>query len=125
MCLAILYGNRMEDPWLDYRKEGIGWKIFEKYRGHLLGQFISGKYRPVRRWLQEKDFRDGNEKTILAGSGVCYKKGWHIYYNKEDAVARADGNSLEVVRKVRYKRACAIGEQRGCTVVVAKDMWIY
>lgn len=77
------------------KTEGFGWKVFNKYKGGILGTAVFGipmkKGKVYRRKIND----------IISGSQITYESGFHIFVSRKDArLYREEG---EVVIKVRYK----------------------
>jgi hypothetical protein len=111
MCLnKILYRNNY------LKKKKYGWKIFKMDDNNRYFTPYEGTNKALKSgiFLDEKDYRrttlgyPSNEgDSIITSSGV-YKKGWHFYFNKKDAV----GNNLfYTVKKVIVKNIHTIGKQ--------------
>ena len=131
MCLDRLAASHILNLFKLKRKDREGYKVFEiSKNGQLYGEvFGDGKRRPVGKWLHEKDFRDEEDKSetvIHHAEHSSYPMGWHIFETKQAAIEWEDRSfSLMgcVIRKVRYRKVCAVGYQRG-RVIIAKEMYI-
>ena len=132
MCLDIITTPKK------LKSEGIVYKVFRKTKsGKLYFQYLfTGKQvaLPTGKWLNEKDYRNPHNKRIeKIGSGKlvanthvrCYPKGFHAFLNKELAKDYVR-NYLhrDVLIPIKFRKACAKGEQCRINVIVAKEIFI-
>lgn len=130
MCLFRAFDKR---EWKKELAVGVGYKIFtvnRKFnsstnkwcvgRRYLTGVFKnSTKPRPMRKWLDARDFdEDPKTKTLCDTFDRRYKKGWHIWLKPPPP------NFYDHVYKVKFLLPLAIGIQGGREVAVAEKMYI-
>ena len=121
MCL-----KKLEDFNVQLNKVGVGtgYKVFNGKEGRLYGEYARpGKERRVGVWLKEENFRAQRIDTGLERDGVKYKRGWHIFLTRKDAVAWSVIH--QHVRKVKFKGIVAMGRtENNRAVIVAKEIFI-
>lgn len=117
---------------------GTGWKVFEQRRGKLYHDYEGSIYpRPTGEWLHERKFRQFPWMRKLVLGGSTYPTGWHIFRNQKTAEKYAERrydfleNTLPytspfsmVVKKVKYRKAIALGLQAKKSIIVAKEIFI-
>ena len=99
--------------------EGIGYKIFRK-RGRFLGSEQTAELKKTKTWLAA-------HQPLGWGSRAGYTCGFHIFVGLFAARRRAI-EPVEVVRKVKYRKAHTQGLQEWLTdinVIVAQEIFIY
>jgi len=136
MCLTAISSKKPEP-------DGEGYIVLKKHNKRLGGLFYEGR-RKTGQWINEKDLRSGPgikedyiyvrplRASILKSSKCKYLKGFHIIKNRGSALSymyslRGFFYKNICLRKVKYRKAVAIGTQsdiRGL-VVVAKEMYIF
>jgi len=109
MCLDII-----ETTYPKGIRAGFGYKVFYSYDKKLFGEGLWGddKERPANVWLKEKDYREDaykDEKYIINAHFVRYRHGFHIFLYLKDAQIWCSPN--EVIKKVQYRKAGALGYQ--------------
>ena len=121
MCL-----QRLEDFNLTLNKDGvgIGYKVFNRNEGRLYGEYARpGKERKLGVWLKEGNFRPQRRDTGLDRDGVKYKRGWHIFLRRKDAVNWDVG--FQAIRKIKFRGIVAMGRMvNSSAIVVAKEIFI-
>ncbi len=109
MCITVT--NEHPEP------TGVGYKVFDKVGRFLGSDCISSLLkRPMRKWLNEKDYRPSYK------SSLPYKQGWHIFQSLGSASKWC--HASQVIRRVRYRRAIVAGRLEFKPVVVAKEIFI-
>jgi len=91
--------------------QNYGWQVFNKeITGELYPCFFGDDPIPVGKWHKDK-FRIC-DRWIRIDVDVRYKKGFHIFLNKEDAKTYGIRSAISrCVKKVRFKRILARGLQ--------------
>jgi hypothetical protein len=111
-------------------ENGEGYKVFEIYPS--TGTLVA----PLKNFTFERNkwLSDSNDFTIT--EGICYRTGFHIFSNQEDAEAYSEslsGCRDFVVEKVKYRNVAAKGlhlrdifgnDQRLVPCVVAREIFI-
>jgi len=100
MCLVELENFKVTQ---DY-----GWQVLRETTGMLYSCFFGEGPVPVGKWQRDK-FRI-RDRWICANF-MKYKKGFHIFLNKEDAKTYCNDSEAYRVKKVRFKRVVARGFQ--------------
>jgi len=91
--------------------QDYGWQIFRKEKGCLYPYYFGEGPVPVGKWQRDK-FRIFDRHIDIDLLNLKYKKGYHIFLNKEDAEAYcSDSSDCYCVKKVRFKRIVAQGFQ--------------
>ncbi len=105
----------------DRKREGIGWKVFNKNNGMLYGEFYdaNGDYDQSKSpfklgiWLKSRGHRRG-----------YYPIGFHMFKTRAEARSWA-GEGCQAVKKVRYKDFLASGMGNNERhIIVAKEIFI-
>lgn len=102
-----------------------GWKVFKKVclDGTLLPLYYGYSIKPGK-WISTRSFLDKlfceNKNMIFIHSTLCYEAGFHIFHNKEDAIAYP--LYTDIIRKVLVKDPICVGYQHKCLVTVARKM---
>ena len=95
-----------------------GWKI--SY-GFLFKSLAGIKTIQFGKWLQAED-TTGNQ-GIRSECGTYYPTGFHVYKNKKEAIQELSKyNPLRCLVRVQYRKAKALGEQDGVSVIVADQI---
>ena len=89
--------------------QNYGWQVFvESSPGKLYPRFFGNGPVPVGKWQRDK-FRIRDRWIGIYT--LEYKKGFHIFLNKENAKDYCPNSEDYCVRKVRFKRVVARGLQ--------------
>lgn len=80
--------------------EGIGWKVFQS---DMRGRYVFTPKYNENKWLKEKKFRPPMHSPPLEGFG------FHIFLLKRDARVALRKTPGLIMRRVRYRKATAIG----------------
>ena len=109
-----------------------GWKVFDRRNGKLypacMPTALPGhKEYPVNEWIRDTRM---NPKTIKSGSFIAtafniklYPTGFHFFKTKTGASVWGSLSTF-TVRKIKVKNVVATGTQDGCSVGVAKKIYI-
>ena len=101
----------------------VGWKIIrQKNDGFLYSEFVVTKPLEIGKWLDEKDYRDGDEdEDYIEIEDVWskeYPRGWHIYNRKKDALSQlpyaqytSNGSNTYVMFRVKVDKPLCSGMQ--------------
>ena len=108
MCLDVVHSEKPKST-------GVGYKVFKKKGRLLFGDFTTGN-RKTKTWLLARKPR----RAEL----VYYSHGFHIFKTLSAAVAWMTA-SVDVVRKVKYRKAHIQGSQFEDSIVVADEIYIY
>ena len=109
--------------------EGVGYKVFSKHGGRLLGLF-QGSHEPrkTKKWLDSMEYSYCRRIKIYPYAD--YPQGWHIFTSLKN-IKQWHGFlncASAVVRKVKYRKAQTKGLESGSVggldVIVAKEIYI-
>ena len=131
MCLSVVF------PKEKIIESGVGYKVFRKYKQEPYPRDIIPMYfhryihKPIKlkKWINEIEYRVGGhigrKKKIIRDVSKPYPYGFHIFLNKYGAYQLKNGEPGRIVKKIKFRKGCAIGTQSGhCVVVVAKEIFV-
>jgi len=126
MCLTEVY------PKEKIIESGVGYKVFKKYNQDIMPMyFYRYDYKRIilKKWIKEIEYRaahhGGSRKKFISGVHHPYPYGFHIFLTKYGAYQLKNGERQRVVKKIKFRKGCAIGTQSGhCVVVVAKEIFV-
>ena len=120
MCLHDVF------PKKEIIKKGMGYKVFGTVGGKLVPKIyyrLDEKFIPVKKWIKEEEYRcrghvGKNKKLILS----TYPYGFHIYQKLSDA--KLCVGPIDKLRKVKFRKGCAIGTQLYRKTIIAKEIFV-
>ncbi len=107
MCLSRIIRSNMKRG--RFPEEIVGYKVLKVIFGKLTSQYahVSRVHYRRRRW-----YHDATYGYIIDITGIQYKRGYHMYTNKKDAIREANrAYTHEVVAKVRLQEIHTYGKQ--------------
>jgi|GEM_PF-6504723 len=97
------------------RKWGFGWK--SGYVGERsFTTWCQNSILPMGKWVKDESV----EQIVNGSKGFSYQTGFHIYAEKDAAVA--DGNDCV---RVQFRKVVATGTWSGDRVIVAREIKIF
>ena len=116
MCLSTLIADRTT--------KRVGYKILgRRDNGEVYAGYLHGLTRHL---LKAGEWAADTASILLPHNGGEYPTGFHLCLTYEDARSLRDRLSWRaaVIRKVRFRKTVAVGEQRGVIVVVAREIML-
>jgi len=108
MCLSVLDKKPR-------RKWGFGWKS-GRIRGQTFKTWYTQSILPMGKWIKDESV----EQIVNYRDRFSYQAGFHIYADKDAAVA--DGNDCV---RVQFRKVVATGTWLGDQVIVAREIKIF
>ena len=125
MCLSTVF------PEEKIIESGVGYKVFKKYNREILPMYFyryDQKRIILKKWINELEYRQGShggsKKKFIRDVSKPYPYGFHIFLTRYGAYKFRDGERQRVVKRVKFRKGCAIGKQSGHGVVVAKEIFV-
>ena len=125
MCLSVVL------PKEKIIESGVGYKVFRKYNRDILPMYFyryDHKRIILKKWIKETEYRVGGHvglsKKFIRDRHEPYPYGFHIFLTRYGAYKLRNGKRDITVKKIKFRKGCAIGKQSGCVVVVAKEIFV-
>lgn len=101
------------------KKVQYGWKVFVIFDGNLQGEIFNQNVV----YKYDKWYKARGRKILGYTTALSYPAGFHVFVSRHAALKWARRMYSRTTRRVKYRKAVAIGRQKG-VVVVAKEICI-
>jgi len=125
MCLSVVFQKEK------IIESGVGYKVFKKYNRDIIPMYFyryDHKRIILKKWINELEYRQGahggSRKKFIRDIQEAYPYGFHIFLTRYGAYKLRNGECDITVKKIKFRKGCAIGKQSGCVVVVAKEIFV-
>jgi hypothetical protein len=113
----------------------IGWKIVSYHKKNFYPinhKLFPVKYNKFNTWILDENaiYSEKGKKTIMTYSNTRYKKGFHVFLNRDDTIIfcsryELPSSEYKIIKVfVDEETICAVGEQDYYPVVVCRRIYI-